>query len=81
VSLRLKLYTRRGCHLCEEMKQVIRQVAEKISFEIREIDVDGSEDLKAQFGQEVPVLFINDRKAFKYRTTAEELKKKLGRDT
>jgi hypothetical protein len=43
--------------------------------------VDGSEDLKAQFGQEVPVLFINDRKAFKYRTTAEELKKKLGRDT
>lgn len=81
MSLRLKLYTRRGCHLCEEMKQVIRQVAEKISFEIREIDVDGSEDLKAQFGQEVPVLFINDRKAFKYRTTAEELKKKLGRDT
>jgi len=53
-------------------------VAEEIPFEVEEIDVDGSADLRDRFGQEVPVLFI-DGKAFKYRLTARELKKQLSK--
>ena len=71
------LYTRKDCCLCEEMKEVIRKVAGEISFEMKEIDVDSAPDLQEKYGSEVPVLFINGRKAFKYRVTEGELKKRL----
>jgi len=79
VSRRLTIYTRQDCHLCEEMKLALQEVAEEIPFEVEEIDVDGSADLRDRFGQEVPVLFIDVRKAFKYRLTARELKKQLSK--
>ena len=73
----LTLFSRRDCCLCEEMKAVIRQVASRVVFQVEEIDVDTSPELQALYGNEVPVLFIDDRKAFKYRVTWKELEKKL----
>ncbi len=74
---RLTHYTREGCCLCEEMKEVIRRVAQKTPLDLEEIDVDSTPGLVAEYGDEVPVLFIDGRKAFKYRVTVGELKKKL----
>ncbi len=79
MTRQLTLYKRRDCGLCEEMKEVIREVAMEYPLEIEEIDVDTAPKLIKNFGYEVPVLFIDQRKAFKYRLTAEELKKKLRR--
>lgn len=76
---KLTLYSRKDCCLCEEMKAVVREVAAKIPLELEEIDVDGSVDLQDKFNDEVPVLFIDGRKAFKYRVTEKELKSRLAR--
>ncbi len=73
----LVIYTRKDCCLCDEMKNVIHQVAAQTPLAFEEIDVDVSPEIQKQFGGEVPVLFINGRKAFKYRVTREELGKKL----
>jgi glutaredoxin len=81
MTARLTLYSRGDCCLCEEMKETIRQVAAKIPLEMEEIDVDGSVELREDFGAEVPVLFINGRKAFKYRVSAKELARRLGGGT
>jgi hypothetical protein len=62
------------------MKWVVREVAGDISLRVEEIDVDSAPELKEEFGSEVPVLFINGRKAFKYRVTVKELKKRLTRE-
>jgi hypothetical protein len=59
------------------MKTVIRQVAERTPLAVEEIDIDSSADLKQKYGEEVPVLFINGRKAFKYRLTARQLTARL----
>ncbi|MCZ6547736.1 MAG: glutaredoxin family protein [Deltaproteobacteria bacterium] len=77
MTRQIRLYTRRDCCLCEEMKGVVRDVAEEIPLEVEEVDVDSGPDLREKFGDEVPVLFIDGRKAFKYRVAARELKKKL----
>jgi len=77
VTRQIRLYTRRDCCLCEEMKGVVRDVAEEVPLEVEEVDVDSEPDLREKFGGEVPVLFIDGRKAFKYRVAARELKKKL----
>jgi hypothetical protein len=50
--MRLKLYGRRHCHLCEEMARALR--AHGIAFD--EIDVDSSAELKDRYGLVVPVL-------------------------
>jgi thiol-disulfide isomerase/thioredoxin len=76
---KLILYTRKDCCLCDEMKTVVREVAAKVPLEIDEVDIDGSPDLCDKFGNEVPVLFINGRKAFKYRVTRVELEKRLAK--
>ena len=77
---RLVLYSRVDCCLCDEMKTLIQQVAERTPLDIEENDIDSSADLKQKYGEEVPVLFINGRKAFKYRLTARQLTARLKYD-
>jgi glutaredoxin len=79
MKAKLTLYSRADCCLCAEMKDVIRQVSVKVSLDLEEIDVDSSAELKAEYGDQVPVLFIDGRKAFKYKVTAKELENRVGR--
>jgi len=53
VTWQLTLYTREKCCLCEEMKDIIREVASEVPLEVKEIDVDGSPDLSEKYGDEV----------------------------
>ena len=76
----LLLYTRKDCCLCEDMKSTLSRVAGRVPFALEEIDIDTSPALQEKYGDEVPVLFINGRKAFKYRLTAKELERRLKRD-
>jgi hypothetical protein len=73
MTTELLLYTRKDCGLCGEMKEVLCQFAKRYPVMIREIDVDDSPELQEKYGSEVPVLFVNGRKAFKYRLTSSEL--------
>ena len=73
----LTLYTRPGCHLCDEMKAVVQPVARELGCGVDEIDITGDATLEARFAEEIPVLFIDGRKAFKYRLTERELRKQL----
>jgi glutaredoxin len=76
---KLTLYSRKDCCLCNEMKAVIGEVASKIAFELEEIDVDTSAELQKQHGEQVPVLFIDGRRAFKFRVTATQLAQRLSK--
>ena len=80
MKLQLQIYTRRDCCLCEEMKNVIREAKAPFPITLDEIDVDSSAELQVLYGQEVPVLFINGRKAFKYRVTARELQMRFEKE-
>lgn len=71
------LYTRKGCHLCEIVKESIVKLARRGGFVWREVDVDTDDQLRRQFNDEVPVVFIDGRKAFKYRMDEREFLRKL----
>ena len=75
--IRLTLVTRQECHLCEEMAAVIDRVAPGFDAQVEVRDVDADPELLARYSDEVPVLLIDDRKAFKYRVTARELERRL----
>ncbi len=71
------VYSRRGCHLCEVVKESLAKLARHGGFTWREVDVDADDALRRQFNDEVPVVFINGRKAFKYRLDEREFLRRL----
>jgi len=71
------LYTRKGCCLCDDAKRVLESVRGRAVFELHEVDIDTDAGLRSSYNDEVPVIVINGRKAFKYRVSELELLKKL----
>jgi glutaredoxin len=72
------LFTRQGCHLCDEAKAEIERLRASAEFTLQVVDIDSDADLRAQYNEQVPVIFINGRKAFKYRIDAAKFLKLVG---
>ena len=76
-AVTLTLYSRPGCHLCEEMKTVVARVASAQSMTVEEIDISTDPELEARYGLEIPVLEIDGRKVAKYRIDEATLRRVL----
>lgn len=76
----LILYTRRGCHLCDEMKQQVEPLAREFGVLLREADIDADPALRMRFDTEVPVLFLDGKKIAKYHVDAAQLRRQLQRE-
>lgn len=79
VPPRLRFLTRSGCHLCVEARRVVERVAEEERAGLEIVDVDSEAELAERYGEEVPVLFIDGAKAFKFRVEEEPLRRRLRR--
>jgi len=71
------LYTRKGCHLCEIVKESLAKLEKRGGFTWREIDVESDVEIRHRYTDEVPVVFINGRKAFKYHMDEQEFLRRL----
>ena len=71
------VYSRKGCHLCEIVKESLVKLHKRGGFDWREVDVDSNAELRRQYNDQVPVVFINGRKAFKYHMDEREFLKRL----
>jgi len=60
------LYTKPGCCLCDTVKAQLHQLRTREPFELREVNILEDSAALAKFQEEIPVVFINGRKAFKY---------------
>jgi glutaredoxin len=75
----LTLYSRPGCHLCEEAKKHIAPLASRFGARIREVNIDSDPVLHTRYNEEVPVLFLGPRKVAKYTVNIEQLRRQLER--
>jgi glutaredoxin len=75
--IELTIYSRPGCHLCDEMKIVVARVAQTIPFSLDEIDISTDPELEALYGLEIPVLMMDGKKAAKYRIEEADLMRLL----
>lgn len=73
------VYSRQGCHLCEVVKETLAQVQARADFQWREVDIDANPELLEKYNDQVPVVFIDGRKAFKYRMDGGEFLRVLAR--
>ncbi len=54
--MRLTLYGRRYCHLCEDMERALEPLQGELGFTLELVDVDGDAALDRKYGELVPLL-------------------------
>lgn len=75
------IYSRTNCCLCDDAKIVIEsaRLRHDLPVIVTEVDVDSHPDLQARYSDQVPVIFVDGRKAFKYRVIEAEFVERVER--
>jgi glutaredoxin len=73
------VYSRKGCHLCDVVKETLTQFQGDADFQWREVDIDADPQLLQRYNDEIPVVFIDGRKAFKYHMDGHQFLLTLAR--
>jgi glutaredoxin len=71
------LYTRPGCHLCEDAKSAIAPLLREFDASLYEVNIDKDAVLEERYGWDIPVIFIGARKAAKHRVDVEQFRRQL----
>jgi glutaredoxin len=75
--LEVRLYTRPGCHLCDEAKSLIAPLLAEFGARLLEVNIDGDPELKERYNLDVPVIFLEGRKIAKHRVDAVQFRRQL----
>lgn len=78
VSVAVVLYSRPGCGLCDEAREVILAELERTPFGFEEIDITGDDALELEYGIRIPVVLVDGRERFEIRVDARELATLVG---
>lgn len=74
---RVVIYSRPGCHLCEEAKKVIEASGYREEYTLEEINIESDAELLRRYRYDIPVITINGEEAFKYTVSASEFVEKM----
>jgi len=58
------LYSRPGCHLCDEARAVLEAQRARTPFDLEEIDIETDDELVKEFGIRIPVVAIDGVERF-----------------
>jgi thioredoxin-related protein len=68
------MFTKPGCHLCEEMKKDIQILRNEFNFNFSEVDINSDELLFDKYKDKIPVLEINGRMFAKFKIDENKLR-------
>jgi glutaredoxin len=71
------LYSRPGCHLCEEAKAAIAPLLREFKAVLHEVNVEEDPLLQERYGWDIPVIFIGRHKAAKHRVDLAQFRRQL----
>jgi glutaredoxin len=77
VTVEVLLLGAPDCHLCEVAKALLRDLEHDLGYALREVDITGDADLEREYREQIPVVFVAGRKAFKYRVEPVELARRV----
>ena len=72
------LYSRPGCHLCEEAKATIAPLLREFGAALYEVNIDEDAVLTERYGWDIPVIFVGKHKAVKHRVDLVQFRRQLG---
>ena len=71
------VYSRHGCHLCEDAEKTLQDLQKELNFEMEVIYIDVNETLEKLYGHEVPVIHINGEHHDFFRVNPERFRASL----
>jgi hypothetical protein len=74
---RVTLYSRPGCHLCDDARSVVAEVCAQLGEEYVEVSIDDDLELQRRFGEEIPVTFVDGRQHDFWRVDPVRLRRAL----
>jgi glutaredoxin len=80
VTSRVTLYSKPGCHLCDDARAVVEQVCTELGESYDEVDITAGPDarrLTAAYGEEIPVTLVDGKQHDFWRVDAERLRRAL----
>lgn len=78
MTARVTLYSKPGCHLCDDARAVVEGVCAELGESFDEVDITTSPDLMARYGEEIPVTFVDGRQHDFWRVDEARLRSALG---
>jgi glutaredoxin len=78
-QIEVTLYTRKGCHLCDEAKAQMAPLLRDFGARLIEVDIDTDESLRKLYDVDIPVIFLGDRKVAKHRLDLARFRRQLER--
>ena len=76
-SARVTLYSKPGCHLCDEARVVIEEVCAALGEDYAEVDITTNPELMRRFGEEIPVTFVDGAQHDFWRVSRDRLTRAL----
>jgi glutaredoxin len=77
VAARVTLYSRPGCHLCDDARTVIERVCADLGESYDEVDIDADEALLARYADEIPVTLVDGKQHDFWRVDETRLRTAL----
>jgi glutaredoxin len=74
---RVTVYSRPGCHLCEEALAVVAKVCADVGETYDVVNIDDDATLVERFGEEVPVTFVDGKQHDFWRVSEDRLRSAL----
>jgi glutaredoxin len=74
---RVIIYSRPGCHLCDEAREAIESAGCLDEYTLEEINIESDPDLLRRYRYDIPVITINGVEAFRHRLTSEAFRERL----
>jgi glutaredoxin len=75
---RLQLLTRAGCHLCLTAAETLERIGAEAGLVPQLVDVDADPDLRAEYGDRVPVVLLDGREHSYFTVDVLRLRRDLG---
>jgi len=72
--MKVTIFSRRGCHLCDVAEETVRSVQGEVPFDLEIVFIDGNEELEKLYGEEVPVTMIDGKRHDYFRVDRERFK-------
>ena len=76
---RVTLYSKPGCHLCDDARAVVEAVCAEVGASWAEIDITADAELSERYGEQIPVTLVDGRQHDFWRVDARRLRAALER--
>ncbi len=75
--IEIVLYSKPGCCLCDEVKAQLARLRRAVPFDMSEVNILDDPETFEQFREEIPVVFVNGKKAFKYHLDENDFLRRI----